>query len=116
MNTASRMRRAHPRQQRRSDRPADHRAAPVKGDGLAGFLGGNAEDAVIAHDVPDQREGERRVAPAPHRIGMEEEGHLRADGDLRADIKEDREAAEQRPARGQGIAHNRDDSAARDFL
>src|SRR5438270_7891594 len=52
-------RRAYPRQQRRADRPADHRASPIERDGLARFLGRNAEDAVTAHDVAEDRKSTR---------------------------------------------------------
>ena len=104
------LRRGETGQQNRSDRPADHGSAPVKGDGLAGFLDRDAVDSVAAHGGAEERHAERRIRQAPDRIVVEKGGHLRADRDFRADVKEDRRAAEQRPARAQRIADERTDA------
>src|SRR3546814_12672237 len=58
-------------------RSADHRAEPVEADIIARML---------ERDVPD-------------RCAVKEQRHLRADRDFGADIEEDREPTDQRPAR-----------------
>src|SRR3546814_2634456 len=60
-------------------RSADHRAEPVEADIIARML---------ERDVPD-------------RCAVKEQRHLRADRDFGADIEEDREPTDQRPARSE---------------